>query len=103
MTDYSDEPKTVAELLARYRDVKRRLYPVPSRSRTCKVTATDVENVLAFAVAVAAERASETRKRADDVPEWLPLPPAAPPRVRRRLPRALLQRNRFAVGGAGQG
>ena len=64
MTAYSDEPKSAAELLARYRDVKRRLYPVPSRSPTCDFTAIGAENILAFALAVAAvaaERARESR------------------------------------------
>src|SRR5208337_175656 len=76
MTAYSDEPKSAAELLARYRDVKRRLYPVPSRSPTCDFTAVGAENILAFALAVAAvaaERARESRRRADEVPRRLGL------------------------------
>jgi len=68
MIGYSDEPKSAAELVARYRDVKRRLYPAPSLSPTCGVTAADAGNLLAFVlavVAVTAERARESRKRAD--------------------------------------
>ena len=41
MTVYADEPKSAAELLARYRDVKRRLYPVPPRSPTRELAAVD--------------------------------------------------------------
>ena len=73
MAAYPDEPESAAELLARYRDVKRRLYPIPPRSPTCAFTATDAENILALFLAVAAlaaERAREceSRKRADEVP-----------------------------------
>ncbi len=71
MTAYSDEPKSAAELLARYRDVKRRLYPVQSLSPTRDFTAIDADNILAFALALAAitaERARLFRKCADEVP-----------------------------------
>src|SRR5208283_1188590 len=71
MTAYSDEPKSAAELLARYRDVKRRLYPVPPRSMNRESASVDTENMLAFVLAAAAftaERARESRKRADKVP-----------------------------------
>jgi Bacterial dnaA protein helix-turn-helix len=68
MTVYCDEPKTAAELLARYRDVKRRLYPVPSRPLNPELPLVDAETTLAFALAVAAvaaDRAREAEKQAE--------------------------------------
>jgi Bacterial dnaA protein helix-turn-helix len=66
MTVYSDEPKTAAELMARYRDVKRRLYPVPPRTPN-HVAAVDAETILVFApaAAVPADRARKLRKQAE--------------------------------------
>ena len=60
MTVYSDEPKTAAELLARYRDVKRRFYPVPARPLNPELPAVD-------AAAVKADRAHESRKQAEQL------------------------------------
>jgi|SRR5271165_5914588 len=71
MTVYCDEPKTAAELLARYRDVKRRLYPVPTRPPTRELAPVDTENIVAFALAVAAvtvDRTREANKRAKEAP-----------------------------------
>src|SRR5208283_3630692 len=71
MTAYCDEPKSAAELLARYRDVKRRLHPMPPRPPTRELAPVDAENILAFALAVAAvtaDRAREAKKRAKEAP-----------------------------------
>src|SRR6516164_7417503 len=58
MTFYSDEPRTAAELLARYRDVRRRLYPVPPRPLNPELAAAD-------AAVGTADRAHESRKQAE--------------------------------------
>jgi hypothetical protein len=58
MSVYLDEPKTVAELLARYREVKRRLYPARPRL----LAAANAETNVACggpAIAVAEDRQAE--------------------------------------------
>ena len=63
-TVYPDEPKSAAELLARYRDVKRRLYPVARQPSNDAIVARDAENTVAFAIAVAAVTIGRARESA---------------------------------------
>ena len=69
MTAYYDEPKTVAEMLSRYREVRRRLYPPVIRPATRDFTARDAENTIALVLAltaVAAVRARASQARAEE-------------------------------------
>jgi chromosomal replication initiation ATPase DnaA len=68
MTVYPNEPQSAAEMIARYRDVKRRLNtaaPTPSSEQSALK---DLETIVAFVLAVAAvacARAREAARRAD--------------------------------------
>ena len=68
MTVYPNEPQSAAEMIARYRDVKRRLNtaaPTPSSEQSALK---DLETIVAFVLAVAAvarDRAREAARRAD--------------------------------------
>jgi hypothetical protein len=67
MTTYYEEPNTVAELLARYREVKRRLYPAASPAAPREFTVQDAESIFTFVLAVAAvmaERARQSERQA---------------------------------------
>jgi len=67
MTLYPDEPKTADELLARYRDVKRRLNPVSPRLPNRELPTVGAETILAFApaAAVPTARALKSREQAE--------------------------------------
>jgi len=62
LTTYYEEPNTVAELLARYREVKRRLYPGASPAAPCELTVQDAESIFTFVLAVAAVMAERVRQ-----------------------------------------
>ncbi len=68
MTVYPNEPQSAAEMIARYRDVKRRLNtaaPTPSSEQNAPK---DLETIVAFVLAVAAvacDRARDAARRAD--------------------------------------
>jgi chromosomal replication initiation ATPase DnaA len=67
MSAYYPEPASVGEMLARYRDVKRRLYPPIGPTGGQTMTATEAEAILAFAIALPAfmtSRADESERRA---------------------------------------
>ena len=66
-TVYPDEPRNAAELLARYREVKRRLYPVARQPSSDPIATRDAENIVALAVAVAAVTADRARESAKGV------------------------------------
>jgi|SRR5271165_1366051 len=98
MTVYADEPKSAAELLARYRDAKRRLYSVPPPCPTREFAAVDAEDILAFALAAAAvtaDRARESRKRAEEVRRTVGL--GSPSSKARAALRAVSQRTGVPV------
>jgi hypothetical protein len=85
MTAYHEEPKTVEEMLARYREVRRRLYP-PIRQRSLvEFTARDAESVIASG-----------RDRG-------PAEPGARVRSARRTIEGKGERGKFAQQGAGCG
>jgi hypothetical protein len=69
MTAYYDEPKSVAQMLSRYREVRRRLYPPVIRPATRDFTARDAENTITLVLAltaVAAVRARASQARAEE-------------------------------------
>ena len=68
MTVYPNEPKSVAEMIARYREVKRRLNTAAPTVRSEQIVLKDLENTVAFVLAVAAmarDRAGNAARRAD--------------------------------------
>ena len=67
MTTYCEGPDTVAELLARYREVKRRLHPAASPAAPREFTVQDAEGIFTFVLAAAvvmAERARQSERQA---------------------------------------
>jgi hypothetical protein len=80
MTVYCDEPKTAAELIARYRDVKQRLYPIPLRRPKPDAPAVGAETIPAFALtaAVPDARARETGMQAEQAQPAVRLAGAGP-------------------------
>jgi chromosomal replication initiation ATPase DnaA len=89
MSAYYPEPTTVGELLARYRDVKRRLYPPIGPTGGQTMTTKEAEAILAFAVALTlfmTSRADESERRA-----------AAAATIHRRPTASAAQRARAAV------
>lgn len=92
MTTYPDEPKTVAELMDRYRAVKRRLHGDPRAPRK-DPDAEQAETTIAVVIAVAAtlaRRAHDAELRAQEWkartsgcgPKPKTLPPATPATAR---------------------
>ena len=68
MTLYSNEPQSAAEMIARYRDVKRRLNTAAPTPRSEENAPKDLETIVAFVLAVAAvarDRARDAARRAD--------------------------------------
>ena len=68
MTLYPNEPKSAAEMIARYREVKRRLNAPARTVRSEEIALKDLEGTVAFVLAVAAiarDRAREATRRAD--------------------------------------
>ena len=68
MTIYPSEPKSAAEMIARYRDVKRRLNTPAPTVRSEEIALKDLETIVVFVLAVAAvarDRAREAARRAD--------------------------------------
>jgi chromosomal replication initiation ATPase DnaA len=68
MTVYYEEPKTAEELLARYREVKRRLNPPVTRTPPREFTVGDAEGVIAFVVAASSilkRRTQDSAPRAE--------------------------------------
>ena len=68
MTVYPNEPQSAAEMIARYRDVKRRLNTATPTRSSEQSAPKDLETILAFVLAVAAvarDRARDAARRAD--------------------------------------
>ena len=68
MTVYPNEPQSAAEMIARYRDVKRRLNTAAPTPGSEQSALKEVETIVAFVLAVAAvanARAREAARRAD--------------------------------------
>ncbi|RBP13062.1 DnaA-like protein [Roseiarcus fermentans] len=68
MTIYPSEPKSAAEMIARYRDVKRRLNTPAPTVRSEEIALKDLETIVVFVLAVAAVtrvRNREAARRAD--------------------------------------
>jgi len=90
MSAYYPEPASAGEMLARYRDVKRRLHPPIGPTGGQTMTATEAEAILAFANALTAfmtSRADESERRAA----------AAAATGQRRPPASAAQKARAAV------
>ena len=64
MTLYPNEPKNAAEMIARYRDVKRRLNTPAPTVRSEEIALKDLENTVAFVLAVAAMARDRAREAA---------------------------------------
>ena len=67
MSAYYPEPASVGEMLTRYRDVKRRLYPPIGSTGGQTMTTKEAEAILAFAIALTVfmtSRADESERRA---------------------------------------
>jgi hypothetical protein len=67
MTIDPNEPKSVEELVARYRDVRRRLYPAPQRPAAAEGAKADF--AIALSAAVTADHASESGRQAKHAQE----------------------------------
>ena len=61
MTVYPNEPQSAAEMIARYRDVKRRLNTAAPTPRSEENAPKDLETIVAFVLAVEAVACARAR------------------------------------------